>query len=79
MTELSEGAGGCNTLLVLVDRLTKFCRLLPCVMGDTHPLTTAEVARILLREIVCRFGVPSSLVCDRDPRFTAGLWQDLWT
>ena len=36
-------------------------------------LSAGEVAPILVRDIVCKYGVPESLLHDRDPRFTAEL------
>jgi len=37
----------------------------------------AQLAQLYLKEIVRLHGVPSSIVSDRDPRFTSRFWQSL--
>jgi hypothetical protein len=58
---------GHNALLVVVDRLTKMCRLVPC---DFH-CSAEDVARLLSTAVFSIFGVPETLISDRDPRFTS--------
>ena len=70
-------ARGFNCVLTVIDRLTKFTRLIPCTMGEDK-LSAAQVAKLLFENIVRFFGVPKELVHDRDPRFTAHLWRELW-
>ena len=70
-------ARGFNCILTIVDYLTKFTRLIPCTMGEDK-LLAAKVAELLFENIVRFFGVPKELVHDRDPRFTAHLWHELW-
>jgi hypothetical protein len=48
--------------------------LAPC----TTQVTAVELADMCYREIVRYHGVPTSIVSDRDPRFTANFWQALW-
>ena len=64
---------GHNALLVVVDRLTKMCRLIPC---DFH-CTAQDVAQLLLTHVFSIFGVPETLISDRDPRFTSQ-WFQAW-
>jgi hypothetical protein len=64
---------GHNALLVVVDRLTKMCRLVPC----DFTCTAQEVANLLLSKIFSIFGVPDTLLSDRDPRFTS-TWFQSW-
>ena len=71
-------ASGCNTIVTVVDRLTKWVTLIPCHMGPDHPLGAEEVASLFFRHIVCRFGLPRSLVHDRDARLTSAFWTSLW-
>ena len=61
-------SGGFNAVFTCVDRLTKLVRITPCSMGDD--LSAGEVARLFFDRIVRDFGVPVSIVSDRDPRFT---------
>ena len=43
-----------------------------------NKLSAAQVAKLLFDNIVRVFGAPKELVYDRDPRFTAHLWHELW-
>ena len=52
-------------------------RLIPCTMEDSK-LSAAQVVKLLFDNIVGFFGVPKELGHDRDPRFTAHLWGELW-
>ena len=70
-------ARGFNCVLTVINCLTKFMRLIPCTMGEDK-LSAAQVAKLLFENIVRFFGVPKELVHDRDPRFTAHLWRELW-
>ena len=36
-----------------------------------------EVATLFFENWVCRFGMPSKIISDRDPRFTSGFWTSL--
>ena len=67
----------CNTILTVVDHLTKYVRLIPCWMGD-ESLSAAAVAQLFISHIVRQFGVPRELVHDRDPRFVLTFWKEFW-
>ena len=68
-------SGGYNAIFTCVDRLTKLVRLTPCTMGDD--LSAGETARLFFDRVIRDFGVPSSIVSDRDPRFTGAFWRAL--
>ena len=51
-------------------------KLVPVRMGGGL-LSAGEVAKLLFDNIVRLYGVPESLVHDRDPRFTSDLWTAL--
>ncbi|GJZ49858.1 putative reverse transcriptase domain-containing protein [Tanacetum coccineum] len=44
-------------------------------MRETDPLD--KVARMYLKEVVTRHGIPVSIICDRDPRFASNFWRSL--
>ncbi|XP_037492052.1 uncharacterized protein LOC119369595 [Jatropha curcas] len=56
-----------NAIWVIVDRLTKSAHFLP-VRTD---FTMEQFAELYIDEIVRLHGVPSSIISDRDPRFTS--------
>nr|GEZ66631.1 retrovirus-related Pol polyprotein from transposon 17.6 [Tanacetum cinerariifolium] len=58
---------------VIVDRLTKSAIFTP--MRETNPMD--KLARMYLKEVVTRHGMPVSIICDRDPRFASDLWRSL--
>ncbi|GJT95430.1 putative reverse transcriptase domain-containing protein [Tanacetum coccineum] len=55
------------------DRLTKSMIFTP--MKETDPLD--KLARMYLKEVVTRHGIPVSIICDRDLRFASNLWRSL--
>ncbi|GJZ96126.1 putative reverse transcriptase domain-containing protein [Tanacetum coccineum] len=64
---------GYNTIWVIVDRLTKSAIFLP--MWEIDPME--KLARMYLKEVVTRHGIPVSIICDRDGRFTSNFWRSL--
>ncbi|GJS34576.1 putative reverse transcriptase domain-containing protein [Tanacetum coccineum] len=72
VTKLPKTSQGYDTIWVIVDRLTKSAIFTP--MRETDPLD--KLARLYLKEVVTRHGIPVSIICDRDPRF-AILWRSL--
>ncbi len=62
-----------NNALLVVDRLTKMVRLIPC---DFH-CTDEDIAQLLYTHVFSIFGVPDTLISDRDPRFTAASFKNL--
>ncbi|GJU87699.1 reverse transcriptase domain-containing protein [Tanacetum coccineum] len=44
-------------------------------MRETDP--REKLARMYLKEVVTRYGIPVSIICDRDPRFTSNFWRSL--
>ncbi|GJT37977.1 putative reverse transcriptase domain-containing protein [Tanacetum coccineum] len=40
---------------------------------ETDPLD--KLARLYLKEVVTRHGIPVSIICDRDPRFASNFWR----
>ncbi|KAI3784208.1 hypothetical protein L1987_43303 [Smallanthus sonchifolius] len=64
---------GCDTIWVIVDRLTKSAQFL--AIKETDKMD--KLTRTYLKEIVSRHGVPISIISDRDARFTSRFWQSL--
>ncbi|GJW96936.1 reverse transcriptase domain-containing protein [Tanacetum coccineum] len=71
--KLPKSSQGYDTIWVIVDRLTKSAIFIP--MRETDPLD--KLARMYLKEVVTRHGIPVSIICDRDPRFASNFWKSL--
>ncbi|GJU60433.1 putative reverse transcriptase domain-containing protein [Tanacetum coccineum] len=54
-----------------MDRLTKSAHFLP--IRENDPLD--KLATLYLNRIVARHGIPVSIICDRDGRFTSNFWK----
>ncbi|GJT12850.1 putative reverse transcriptase domain-containing protein [Tanacetum coccineum] len=73
ITKLPKSSQGYDTIWVIVDRLTKSAIFIP--MRETDPME--KLARMYLKEVVTRHGIPVSIICDRDPRFASNFWRSL--
>ncbi|GJW07758.1 putative reverse transcriptase domain-containing protein [Tanacetum coccineum] len=73
VTKLPKSSQGYDTIWVIVDRLTKSAIFTP--MRETDPLD--KLARMYLKEVVTRYGIPVSIICDYDSRFASNFWRSL--
>ncbi|GJQ90309.1 putative reverse transcriptase domain-containing protein [Tanacetum coccineum] len=73
VTKLHKSSQGYDTIWVIVDRLTKSAIFVP--MRETDPME--KLARMYLKEVVTRHGIPVSIICERDPRFASNSWRSL--
>nr|GEV50483.1 putative reverse transcriptase domain-containing protein [Tanacetum cinerariifolium] len=71
VTKLPKTQSGNDTIWVVVNRLTKSAHFL--LMKETDPMD--KLARLYLKEVVTRHGIPVSIICDRDPSFTSNFWK----
>lgn len=60
-------SGNVNSLLVVVDKFSKFTHFVPLC----HPYTAAGVARVFMDNIFKLHGMPLAIVSDRDRIFTS--------
>ncbi|GJR84185.1 putative reverse transcriptase domain-containing protein [Tanacetum coccineum] len=70
---LPRTPSGYDTIWVIVDRLTKSAYFLPMKKTDSMEKLTQQY----LKKIICRHGVPVSIISDRDNRFASGFWRSL--
>ncbi|GJU14513.1 putative reverse transcriptase domain-containing protein [Tanacetum coccineum] len=71
--KLPKSSKGYDIIWVIVDRLTKSAIIVP--MRETDPME--KLARMYLKEVVTRHGIPVSIICDRDTRFASNFWRSL--
>ena len=67
-------AKGKNTVLIVVDCLTKYTHFIAL----SCPSTAAVVADAFVKEIVRLHGFPSSIIFDRDKIFMSHFWRELF-
>lgn len=68
---LPRTQAGYDSIWVIVDRLTKSTHFIPV----KTTFNTLKLAKIFIKEIVRLHGVPTSIVSDRDPKFTSQFWK----
>ncbi|GJR31393.1 putative reverse transcriptase domain-containing protein [Tanacetum coccineum] len=73
ITKLPRTPSGYDSIWVIVDRLTKSAHFIPV----NEKFKMEKLTRLYLKEIVCRHGVPVSIISDRDPRFASRFWTSL--
>nr|GFA99496.1 putative reverse transcriptase domain, ribonuclease H-like domain, aspartic peptidase domain protein [Tanacetum cinerariifolium] len=73
VTKIPKSSQGYDTIWVIVERLTKSAIFMP--IREIDPLD--KLARIYLKEVVTKHGIPVSIICDRDPRFSSNFWKSL--
>ncbi|GJX44107.1 putative reverse transcriptase domain-containing protein [Tanacetum coccineum] len=71
--KLPKSSQGYDTIWVIVDTdRTKICHFLS---NEETILWKDKLARMYLKEIVTKHGIPVSIICDRDPRFASNFWK----
>jgi hypothetical protein len=61
-------------IYVVVDRFRKMCILMPCM----KQVTTKQMAQMFFQNVWVHFGLPKSIISDRDSRFLRSFWLSLW-
>ncbi|KAL0163719.1 hypothetical protein M9458_039472, partial [Cirrhinus mrigala] len=70
ITDLPESEGH-TCVLVIVDRFSKACKLVP-LRGLPTAMETAEQ---LFHQVFRHYGLPEEIVSDRGPQFTSHVWR----
>jgi hypothetical protein len=66
--------GGHDYLYVVVDRLSKMCILMPC----KKKIIVEKTVNLFFQYVWVHFGLPTSIISDRDTRFLGDFWTSLW-
>ena len=67
-------ARGNDSIMAIIDRFSKMLALKAC----KTTITGIESGRVLLDEMLGMGRIPTSIVSDRDVRFTGAAWGQLW-
>jgi len=73
ITHLPKTSTGNDTILVVVDRFTKMAHFIAMKATADAP----AVAKLFIDHIYRLHGMPSSIISDRDSRFTSRFWRTL--
>lgn len=71
LIEQLPSSNGFNSILVVVDRLTKQAIFTP----TTTNLTAEELARLYVTHVFSKHGLPQNIVSDRGSEFTSRFWR----
>jgi hypothetical protein len=58
---------GKDTILVVVDKLTKYAHFIPLI----HPFTTKHIVQVFIDNVFKLHGLPQAIITDRDKIFTS--------
>ena len=70
IVQLPCTTAGHDSILVVIDRLSKLVHLIP----TTKEATALDVTNLFIKEVVKHHVLPSSIVSDRDSKFTSHFW-----
>ncbi|KAG9450049.1 hypothetical protein H6P81_010014 [Aristolochia fimbriata] len=67
-------SGGLSAIYVVVDRFSKYATF----VALSKKCTASEVAKVFFSNVVKYWGVPSSIISDRDSKFMSRFWTELF-
>ena len=56
---------GFDGIFTIVDRFSRLVRFIP-IHSD---ISAADVRKVFFEQCLCKYGVPSKIISERDPRF----------
>lgn len=66
-------SGGYITILVMVDRLSKYAHFITI----KHPMASLQLVQVLQENIFKLYGVPKSIISDRNRLFLSEFWRKI--
>ena len=73
IVQLPKTAAGRDAIVVFVDRLTKMAHF----VAINTTITAIELADVFVDNVVRLHGVPTSIISDRDSKFTSAFWAQM--
>ncbi|RKL28387.1 hypothetical protein BFJ72_g12485 [Fusarium proliferatum] len=75
VTALPKSENGNDSALVVIDKFSKETIIIP----TTKNITARSTAKILWSALLSHnWGIPKIIITDRDPKFLAMVWQEMW-
>jgi hypothetical protein len=74
MFNLPSNKHGNDYVFVVIDRFSKMEVLAPYKKS----ITTKAIAKLFFQHVSVHFGIPQTIVSDRDSRFLRNFWSSLW-
>ncbi|CAD6962302.1 unnamed protein product, partial [Tilletia controversa] len=73
LIEALPASSGFDSILVIVERLTKMSIFIPTYTT----MTSQDLAKLYLQHVFAKHGLPSTIVSDRGSEFTSSFWRSL--
>lgn len=74
ITALPDTSTGHNAILVVTDKLSKMSHFIPTNIN----VTAEQTVQLFIDNVFKLHGLPSKIISDRGPQFTAKYWTQLW-
>jgi hypothetical protein len=75
MSGLPSTKHGNDCVFVVVDRFSKMSIMMACKKN----ITAEATAKLFFERVWVHFGIPQSIISDRDSRFLSTFWSSLWS
>jgi hypothetical protein len=75
MSSLSSAKHGNDCMFLVIDRFSKMGILTTCKKN----VTVEDTAKIFFEQVWVHFGIPQTIISDRDNRFLNTFWSSLWS
>jgi hypothetical protein len=75
MTGLPSTKRGNDCVFVVVDRFSKMAIMVACKKS----ITAEATAKLFFERVWVHFGIPQTIISDRDSRFLNTFWSSLWS
>ena len=67
-------SNGSDSVLVVVDRLSKMAHFIPC----TKDITSEQTALLVFQNVIRLHGLPDNIISDRGPQFASRFWSRIF-